>query len=137
MSSKAARGTKRTCQDCGARFYDLNRDPIICPICSSEVQLTGAAAEAQAQRAAEAAESSSEEDDSLLGDSGDVEVISLEEAEAEDKDIPDIEGDDIDDLETDNNLKDDETALMPDDDNEDDDVSGYIGGSIDDKDDET
>lgn len=35
MSTKAARGTKRTCQrtTCGARFYDLMRDPIICPIC--------------------------------------------------------------------------------------------------------
>jgi uncharacterized protein (TIGR02300 family) len=34
---KAQRGTKRTCQnaDCGARFYDLNRDPITCPICNS------------------------------------------------------------------------------------------------------
>jgi hypothetical protein len=42
MSNKAAtikleRGTKRTCQnpDCGARFYDLNRDPITCPICNT------------------------------------------------------------------------------------------------------
>ena len=33
MSTKAERGTKRTCQnpECGSRFYDLNRDPIICP----------------------------------------------------------------------------------------------------------
>jgi hypothetical protein len=41
MSDKAAikleRGTKRTCQnsDCGARFYDLNRDPIACPVCNT------------------------------------------------------------------------------------------------------
>lgn len=37
MSTKAARGTKRTCQSssCGARFYDLTRDPILCPICGS------------------------------------------------------------------------------------------------------
>lgn len=37
MSMKAARGTKRTCQnsECGARFYDLGRDPIVCPICAS------------------------------------------------------------------------------------------------------
>ena len=35
MSTKAERGTKRTCQnpECGSRFYDLNRDPIVCPIC--------------------------------------------------------------------------------------------------------
>jgi len=37
MSSKQARGTKRTCQsgECGSRFYDLNRKPIVCPICGS------------------------------------------------------------------------------------------------------
>ena len=36
-ATKAARGTKRTCQnsDCGSRFYDLNRDPAECPICGS------------------------------------------------------------------------------------------------------
>jgi len=35
MADKAARGTKRTCQndECGSRFYDLNRNPIVCPIC--------------------------------------------------------------------------------------------------------
>jgi uncharacterized protein (TIGR02300 family) len=34
---KALRGTKRTCQneECGSRFYDLNRDPITCPTCNT------------------------------------------------------------------------------------------------------
>lgn len=34
---KAARGTKRTCQnsDCGSRFYDLQRDPAECPMCGT------------------------------------------------------------------------------------------------------
>ena len=26
-------GTKRTCQQCASRFYDLGRDPIVCPKC--------------------------------------------------------------------------------------------------------
>jgi uncharacterized protein (TIGR02300 family) len=41
MATKAARGTKRTCQnsECGARFYDLNHDPIVCPICDSTYAL--------------------------------------------------------------------------------------------------
>jgi uncharacterized protein (TIGR02300 family) len=29
-------GTKRVCVSCGARFYDLNRQPAICPKCSTE-----------------------------------------------------------------------------------------------------
>lgn len=28
-------GTKRICLSCGARFYDLQRDPIICPSCGT------------------------------------------------------------------------------------------------------
>ena len=28
-------GIKRTCQSCGARFYDLKHDPIICPKCQA------------------------------------------------------------------------------------------------------
>ena len=41
MSTKAERGTKRTCQnpECGSRFYDLNRNPVTCPICNSVYQL--------------------------------------------------------------------------------------------------
>ncbi|MDE0057090.1 MAG: TIGR02300 family protein [Defluviicoccus sp.] len=28
-------GLKRTCQDCGKRFYDFRRDPIVCPGCQA------------------------------------------------------------------------------------------------------
>ena len=37
LEIKRARGTKRTCQnaECRARFYDLDRTPIICPVCAS------------------------------------------------------------------------------------------------------
>lgn len=31
---RAARGTKRTCTNCSERFYDLDRDPIVCPACN-------------------------------------------------------------------------------------------------------
>ena len=33
---KANWGTKRTCQSCSARFYDLNKSPIKCPKCGRE-----------------------------------------------------------------------------------------------------
>jgi uncharacterized protein (TIGR02300 family) len=41
MSTKAERGTKRTCQnpECGSRFYDLNRDPVLCPICQTAYRI--------------------------------------------------------------------------------------------------
>jgi uncharacterized protein (TIGR02300 family) len=34
-ASKAARGAKHTCQECEVRFYDLLRDPIVCPSCGA------------------------------------------------------------------------------------------------------
>jgi uncharacterized protein (TIGR02300 family) len=33
--AKAEWGTKRLCTSCGARFYDLRRDPIVCPSCGA------------------------------------------------------------------------------------------------------
>jgi uncharacterized protein (TIGR02300 family) len=54
MSTKAQRGTKRTCQnpECSARFYDLNRDPIACPICQSIFVVMATPAEAMAAASA-------------------------------------------------------------------------------------
>ena len=37
--SKPARGTKRVCASCGARFYDLSRTPITCPACQAVYQI--------------------------------------------------------------------------------------------------
>ena len=37
--SKATRGTKRVCQACEVRFYDLSRDPIVCPACGAQYAL--------------------------------------------------------------------------------------------------
>ena len=32
---KSALGTKRHCQSCDGKFYDLNKTPIVCPSCGS------------------------------------------------------------------------------------------------------
>ena len=41
-------GVKRTCLSCGARFYDLQREPIVCPACGAAVD---AAAQSKPRRA--------------------------------------------------------------------------------------
>ncbi|KAB2939778.1 MAG: TIGR02300 family protein [Hyphomicrobium sp.] len=57
MATNKDRGTKRTCQnsECGARFYDLNRSPIVCPICGAKYAIahspTTAAVVAQEEKA--------------------------------------------------------------------------------------
>jgi len=33
--SRAELGTKRLCGNCGAKFYDVLKDPIVCPKCST------------------------------------------------------------------------------------------------------
>ncbi len=33
--AKPAWGAKRSCQSCGARFYDMRRHPIVCPNCNA------------------------------------------------------------------------------------------------------
>ena len=36
---KKMRGTKRTCRSCAVPFYDLARDPIVCPACGAQYAL--------------------------------------------------------------------------------------------------
>lgn len=92
MAVKADRGTKRTCQNgaCGARFYDLGRNPIVCPMCSTAYAVAApvvphpTAAEAAAQRRA----ASKKPDFPPPAPAGDVPEP---EAEAEDA-LADVEG---------------------------------------------
>jgi len=93
-------GTKRICQSCGARFYDFQRSPIVCPACGATFELetlqrsrrtrgsTRAAAAATAVAAAPEAEAEEEleavveeasddadyEDADELGEEADVDV---------------------------------------------------------------
>ena len=79
--AKPELGTKRLCASCGAKFYDLNKDPIVCPKCETVfhpvVSTRGRpepARVASAPLAPEAAEAP---------EAADVELVSLEEADAE------------------------------------------------------
>jgi len=37
--AKKSWGTKRTCPKCDIRFYDLNKDPLLCPNCGNSFSL--------------------------------------------------------------------------------------------------
>lgn len=39
MIAKAEWGTRRTCQGCAAPFYDLQKNPIVCPNCQTPYEL--------------------------------------------------------------------------------------------------
>ncbi len=106
-----ARGLKRVCAGCGARYYDFNKRPVKCPSCdtefSAEVKLktrrgrVAAIAEAVEEKAAPEIEA----DENIEVADRDEGVVSLEDVDegkddAEEDDIA-IEGDieDIEDIE--------------------------------------
>jgi uncharacterized protein (TIGR02300 family) len=55
MATKQARGTKRTCQSCEERFYDLERAPILCPHCNAKYVIASSPAALAAFQAEEKA----------------------------------------------------------------------------------
>jgi len=129
MSTKAVRGTKRVCQSCGSKFYDLNRAPITCPICHATFQQQ----EIRGGKAAPAGNAVEEDDEDLVAaPAGAVEIVSLDEAEA---DLPDLEGDDLVEIEDDDaDLKADDETFIEVEDDDGGDVSGIVGGPREDDD---
>ncbi|HZP08829.1 TIGR02300 family protein [Methyloceanibacter sp.] len=94
--SKPARGTKRVCPSCGARFYDLNRTPIVCPVCQSVYQVSAPTSRRGAAAAPEARKPVEPEADAPVLETPD--VISLEEVEEAGADVPAEEDEEIVDL---------------------------------------
>jgi uncharacterized protein (TIGR02300 family) len=130
--SKPARGTKRVCPSCGARFYDLNRTPIVCPVCQSIYHVTlppppsrrwGRAQPAEARKVEE-----QEADAPVLEGP---EIVSLEEAEEGTSEVP-IEEDEesvgLGDDGAEFPAGDDENALLEEEEEGEADVSGIGGG---------
>ena len=74
-------GTKRTCQSCGARFYDFGRQPAVCPVCGATFdveQLTRARRPRPPARAVAVADEVAGEEVELADT--DVEAEDIEEA---------------------------------------------------------
>jgi uncharacterized protein (TIGR02300 family) len=127
--SKPARGTKRVCPSCGARFYDLNRTPIICPVCQAVYQVSQPASR-RGERAqpVEARKVEEPEPDTPVRESAD--IISLEEAEEtgvkaaveDDEEIVDL-GDDAPEIPA----GDDDAAFLEEEEEGEADVSGIVG----------
>ena len=77
--TKAELGTKRVCPNCGARYYDLNRNPILCPRCGTRFEVAAAPTRSRAAPAKPAVAEVEVELDAKEP----VEVVSLEEADEE------------------------------------------------------
>ena len=137
--AKPELGTKRLCGSCGAKFYDLSKDPIVCPKCgtvfeivvpvargrAAEAAAAAAAGVAAAAAAAAAAGAKAKEAEAEVPETADVELVSLEDADAEStgkKDGEAVEGDD--DLEVEET---EEAPFIEEQEEGDDDVTDIIG----------
>ncbi len=99
---KASWGTKRTCQNCAARFYDLNKSPIKCPKCGREhdredfVKVRRGRATAASTAAAAAAAAAAAK--AALAKSKKVEDAALDDVAPDDAAADDAALEDTDDL---------------------------------------
>ena len=121
--AKPELGTKRQCLSCGAKFYDLGRDPITCPKCSAV--FTPVVLPRRSDVAAKAQPVDEAEVEVAAVDAP--ELVSLDDVEAEEngKDLP------IDDVEIEDDIEEDETFLAEEEEG-DDDVADLIDGDLED-----
>jgi uncharacterized protein (TIGR02300 family) len=120
--AKPELGLKRQCMSCGAKFYDLNRDPATCPKCGTVFQATALA------RVAPPVVARAVPDEETEIESAGPELVSLDEVEASeaDKDLPTD-----DDIDVADDVADDDTFLE-DEEEGDDDVSDLIDSDLED-----
>ena len=117
--AKPELGVKRQCLACGAKFFDLNKDPIVCPKCGTVFQGAPARARAPAKE---------EEEDAEIASPAGVDVVSLDEVEASEEKAAEPGGDEIEVEEEADEA--DEDSFLSQEEEEDDDVSNLIDGDI-------
>jgi uncharacterized protein (TIGR02300 family) len=131
---KAELGTKRLCPNCGARYYDLNRDPIICPRCGTVFELASARARPQAAAVVEIVADKVEVEAEAEATAPKAEFVSLEEADSEAADSGVVAAEVDDDEEDDIDTEGEDATFLAEDDEEDDEDVGDIIGDVDDED---
>ena len=117
--AKPELGAKRQCQACGAKFFDLNKDPIVCPKCGTVFQ--GAAMRARP------ATKEDEEDTEMVAPAG-VDIVSLDEVEAGEEKAAEPAVEDIDVEDDAADVEDD--SFLEEEEEDEDDVSNLIDGDI-------
>jgi uncharacterized protein (TIGR02300 family) len=128
--AKPELGTKRLCSSCGAKFYDLSKDPIVCPKCHTTMPLAAIAtsrARPEPVAAPRAVAPAARDEETVTPETQDAEFVSLEDADAEaqgGKKGTDVEGAE-DDIEIDQTM--DDAALIEEQEETDDDVTDIIG----------
>jgi uncharacterized protein (TIGR02300 family) len=134
--AKPELGTKRLCASCGAKFYDLNKDPIHCPKCGAVHEFVVATRPTRPEPVAPAAavqRPPAPAEEVAAPEPQEAETVSLEEADAEaqggtpKKPAPTEPGEvEEEEVEMDESLDDD--TFIEEQEEEDADVTDIIGG---------
>jgi len=128
--AKPELGTKRLCGNCGAKFYDLSKEPIVCPKCQTVMVLSAATARGRPEPVAAVARAPKPEPEEVVApETQEAEFVSLEEADAEAQGKKPAEGEAIEgaeeEIELDERL--DDAALIEEQEETDEDVTDIIG----------
>jgi uncharacterized protein (TIGR02300 family) len=123
--AKPELGTKRLCGNCAAKFYDLGKDPIVCPKCHTVLQLA-----ALTRSRPEPARTQAAAEEVVVPETQEAEFVSLEEADAEveGKKVP--EGEAVDGADEEIEIEDeqlDDAAFIEEQEEGDEDVADIIG----------
>jgi uncharacterized protein (TIGR02300 family) len=117
--AKPELGNKHQCQQCGTKFFDLNKTPVVCPKCGTIFHAVALS------RAAQRATATVEEDD--VEAEGAPELVSLEDAEADADKVAVVVDDDV---EVEDEAADD--TFLEEEEEDPDDVTGLIDGDLED-----
>jgi uncharacterized protein (TIGR02300 family) len=125
--AKPELGIKRQCISCGAKFYDLGRDPAMCPRCGTTFQATAlAAAMSRGAAAPVAARAPARVEEDAEVEPAGPELVSLEDVEAAEVAKDEVADDEIEISEG------TEDTFLEEEEESEDDVSGLIDGDIED-----
>jgi len=125
--AKPELGTKRLCGNCAAKFYDLGKDPIVCPKCHTVLQLAAITSRSRP----EPARTQAVAEEAVVPETQEAEFVSLEEADAEvegSKKLP--EGEAVDGADEEIEIEDeqlDDAAFIEEQEEGDEDVADIIG----------
>ena len=127
--AKPELGTKRLCNSCGVKFYDLSKDPIVCPKCATVMQVA-AVTRARPEPAAVRSPATAPEEEAVVPETTDAEFVSLEDADAEAAGKKPAEAEAIEGAEDDVEIEDegmDDATFIEEQEEEDEDVTDIIG----------
>lgn len=130
--AKPELGTKRLCANCGAKFYDLSKTPIVCPKCETVFVIPVVTSRSRQPEPVAAPVPVAVVPEAVIPETPDVEFVSLEDADADAQGKKPVEGEAAEGAEEEIAATDtlDDAAFIEEQEEGDPDVTDIIGDGI-------